>query len=446
MSKKNRIFAAAIAVLLLALTSFGAFASFRLYEIDFKYDEKREEFQFTAVTGATYYEIRGYAPGETISNDTGTLIAKYTPDTVSTGDELYTIPLGQTPEVIDKASLDVLKSKPYYTLKVYAFQEAARVPHKVTVTANHCTANVTSTTVLDGGTFSVTFSDDSGSSLKTYYGTLTATMGGVDITGPEYGADGSNIFQVVYGDHETYVTVNNITGDVVISMTAAEPPAPATLDTPQAWIDGEFLKWDSVPNATEYYVEIYKGNPDSGGTYVYGGFTANTSIDVASHYTEDDFYNARVKACYSTTIVQSPYTSWFAFDFTEISTNPPTNAPMMDIDYSSTDTCIGESNPLTFVGTGAGICTKKHIVDEDGDGYDDASYSAGYDAGITYQKNVSGDSGVSDFITKILGAVTGGALYVGSNVKIAGISLISIAAILAVGVAIMIIFSFKKGS
>lgn len=446
MSKKNRIFAAAIAVLLLALTSFGAFASFRLYEIDFKYDEKREEFQFTAVTGATYYEIRGYAPGETISNDTGTLIAKYTPDTVSTGDELYTIPLGQTPEVIDKASLDVLKSKPYYTLKVYAFQESAPVSHKVTVTANHCTANVTSTTVLDGGTFSVTFSDDSGSSLKTYHGTLTATMGGVDITGPEYGADGSNIFQVVYGDHETYVTVNKITGDVVISMTAAESPAPATLDTPQAWIDGDFLKWDSVPNATEYYVEVYKGVPDSGGSLLYGGFTTNMSIDVAAYYTEDDFYNARVKACYSTTIVQSAYTSWFSFDFTQISTNPPTNAPMMDIDYSSTDTCIGESNPLTFVGTGAGICTKKHIVDEDGDGYDDASYNAGYDSGITYQKNVSGDSGVSDFITKILGAVTGGALYVGSNVKIAGISLISIAAILAVGVAILIIFSFKKGS
>lgn len=445
MKNKKRIFAiiAVLVVCFMFVANLAASATFRLYEIDFKYDEKREEFQFTAVTGATYYEIRGYAPGETISNDTGTLIAKYTPDTVSTGDELYTIPLGQTPEVIDKASLDVLKSKPYCTLKVYAFQEAAPVSHNVTVTANHCTANVTSTTVLDGGTFSVTFSDDSGSSLKTYYGTLTATMGGVDITGPEYGADGSNIFQVVYGDNATYVTVNNITGDVVISMTAAEPPAPATLDTPQAWIDGESLKWDSVPQATEYYVEVYKGDPGSVGTCVYGGFTANTSIDVAGYYSEDDMYYARVKACYSTTIVQSAYTSWFTFDFTQVSTNPPTNAPMMGIDYSSTDTCIGESNPLTFVGTGAGNCTKKHIVDEDGDGFDDVSYNNGLAEGFERGKN-SAEGDLTDLIPKILGAVTGSFLYVGNNIKVAGISLLTVFGVLAVGVALILLFTFFK--
>lgn len=442
MSKKNRIFAAAIAVLLLALTSVGAFASFRLYEIDFKYDEKREEFQFTAVTGATYYEIRGYAPGETISNDTGTLIARYTPDTVSTGDELYAVPLGQTPAIIDKASLDVLKSKPYYTLKVYAFQEAAPVSYNVSVTANYCTSNVTNTTVLDGGTFSVTFSDNSGSTRKTYYGTLTATMGGVDITVPEYGADGNNTLQVVYGDNATYVTVNNITGDVVISMTAAEPPAPDSLDTPQASLsdDGESLEWDSVPNATEYLVEVRKDSSSGqlmGSTHVTGN-----SLSIASYVSDLGYYFARVTACYATNIVTSTPSQWYMFDFTTI----PAESPLMDVDYSSVDTCIGESNPLTFVGTGSGVCNKPHIVDKNGDGYDDASYSAGYDAGITYQKNVSGDSGVSDFVTKILGAVTGGALYVGSNVKIAGISLISIAAILAVGVAIVIIFSFKKGS
>lgn len=440
MSKKNRIFAAAIAVLLLALTSVGAFASYRLYEMDFKYDEKREEFQFTAVTGATYYEIRGYAPGETIANDTGTLIATYTPDTVSIGDELYTVPLGQTPEAIDKASLDVLKSKPYYTLKVYAYHEADPVSHSVTVTAKYCTASVTSSTVLDGATFSVTFSDISGGTFKTYYGTLAVTMGGVDITGAEYGEYGSNTLQVVYGDDATYVTVNNITGDVVISMTAAEPPAPDSLDTPQAWIDGDYLKWDSVPNATEYLVEVRKSSSSGqlmGTTYVTGN-----SVDIAGYVSDLDYYLARVTACYATNLVTSTPSGWYFFDFTTI----PAESPLMDVDYSSVDTCIGESNPLTFVGSGSGVCNKPHIVDKNGDGYDDASYSAGYDAGITYQKNVSGDSGVSDFITKILGAVTGGALYVGSNVKIAGISLITIAAILAVGVAVAILFSFKKGS
>ena len=66
MSKKNRIFAAAIAVLLLVLTSMSTFAGFRLYfyELDFKYDEKRQTFSFTSVADATYYEIRGFAPGE----------------------------------------------------------------------------------------------------------------------------------------------------------------------------------------------------------------------------------------------------------------------------------------------------------------------------------------------------------------------------------------------
>lgn len=440
MKNKKRIFAiiAVLVVCFMFVANLTASATFRLYEIDFKYDSTRNEFEFTSVTGATYYEIRGYTPTDAISSDSGVLLATYTPDTVSKGDECYTVPLGQSPAIIDKGVLDVLKLQKYYTLKVFAFQEAAPVSHKVTVTANHCTANVTSTTVLDGGTFSVTFSDDSGSSLKTYYGTLAATMGGVDITGPEYGADGSNIFQVVYGDNETYVTVNNITGDVVISMTAAEPPAPATLDTPQAWIDGEFLKWDSVPNATEYYVEVYKGVPDSGGTCVYGGFTANTSIDVAGYYSEDDMYYARVKACYSTTIVQSAYTSWFTFDFTQVSTNPPTNAPMMEIDYSSTDTCIGESNPLTFVGTGAGNCTKKHIVDEDGDGFDDVSYNNGLATGFERGKN-SAEGDLTDLIPKILGAVGGFFVSVLGNMSVAGISLLAIVSIACVGLIVFFI-------
>lgn len=440
MKNKKRIFViiAVLVVCFMFVTNLTASATFRLYEIDFKYDSTRNEFEFTSVTGATYYEIRGYTPTDTISSDTGVLLATYTPDTVSKGDECYTVPLGQTPAIIDKGVLDALKLQKYYTLKVYAFQEAAPVSHNVTVTANHCTANVTSTTVLDGGTFSVTFSDDSGSSLKTYYGTLAATMGGVDITVPEYGADGSNIFQVVYGDNATYVTVNNITGDVVISMTAAEPPAPSTLDTPQAWIDGESLKWDSVPQATEYYVEVYKGVPDSGGSLLYGGFTTATSIDVAGYYTEDDFYNARVKACYSTTIVQSAYTSWFSFDFTQISTNPPTNSPMMDIDYSSVDTCMGESNPLTFVGTGAGNCTKKHYVDENGDGFDDVSYNNGLAEGFERGKN-SAEGDLTDLIPKILGAVGGFFVSVLGNMSVAGISLLTIVSIACVGLIVFLI-------
>ena len=443
MSKKNKIFALAIAVLLLALTAVGSVSAVRLYQIDFSFDDKRETFVFTAVKDANYYEIRGFAPGDTVSKDAGTLLATYVPDTPSTGGEFYSVPLNQTPSIIDKASLAVLKTKPYYTLVVYAYKNAAPVYHSVNVTSQYCSYSNDVVEVLEGSTFSVTFVDEVGGpyyGYKTYYGKLTVTMGGVDITGPAYGQDGNNTLQVVHADDRTHVTVNNVSGDLVISMTAALPPVPDSLDTPYVGKSGENLIWDEVDNATEYLVEIKKGSTSAtllNSTYVTGG-----SLNIASYVTDLDKYYARVTACYNTDIVTSAPSDWIEFDFT----NVPANAPLMEIDYSSVDdTFLGESNPLTFIGSGSGTCNKPHIIDSNGDGYDDSSYSAGYDAGISYQTNVSGDSGVADFFTKILGAITGAALYVGNNVKVAGISLIAIAGILAVGVAIAILFSFKKG-
>ena len=436
MKNKKRIFAiiAVLVVCFMFVANLTASATFRLYEMDFKYNATRNEFEFTSVSGATYYEIRGYTPSDTISSDTGVLLATYTPDTVSTGDESYTVPLGQTPAIIDKGVLDALKLQKYYTLKVYAFHEAEPVSHSVTVTANYCTSNVTNTTVLDGGTFSVTFSDNSGSTRKTYYGTLTATMGGVDITVPEYGADGNNTLQVVYGDNATYVTVNNITGDVVISMTAAEPPAPDSLDTPQASLsdDGESLEWDSVPNATEYLVEVRKDSSSGqlmGSTYVTGN-----SLSIASYVSDLGYYFARVTACYATNIVTSTPSQWYMFDFTTI----PAESPLMDVDYSSVDTCIGESNPLTFIGTGAGNCTKKHIVDENGDGFDDVSYNNGLSTGFERGKN-SAEGDLTDLIPKILGAVGGFFVSVLGNMSVAGISLLTIASIACVGLIVFLI-------
>lgn len=84
-------------------------------------------------------------------------------------------------------------------------------------------------------------------------------------------------------------------------------------------------------------------------------------------------------------------------------------------------------------------------VDKDGDGYDDASFTAGKQAGITYQKNVTTDSGVADFVTKILGAFTGSALYVGSNISIGGITLLTIVGIIAIGGAVIIVLKVLKG-
>lgn len=475
MSKKNRIFAAAIAVLFLALTSMSTFAGFRLYfyELDFKYDEKRQTFSFTSVADATYYEIRGFAPGETISNTTGVLLGTYTPSTVSTGHETYDVSLRDVPRVIDEDLLAKLKLKPYYTLVVFSYRTTP-IMHNVTVTANYCDVSVYSDGVLlgssggtyqvqDGSSISVTFHDRG--NFKTYYGDYTITHGGIDITGPEYGLSGSNKLQGVYGDDFYSFTVNNIYADVVISMTAKEPPAPDHLDTPvisQSGDHGEIFSWDPVEDATEYNVEVYKSNNGSnGGTMITSQYVTSTSFDVGGYYQDDDYYYFRIRACYCVDRVVSAWNEWYCANMF-LAGPEPSNAPadlpvvnssavatedLSAVDYSSSDTdpvCNGESNPLTFIGTGSvsEACKKPHIVDKNGDGYDDASF----DAGVTYQTNSSGDSGVSDFITKILGAVTGSAIYIGSNVKIAGISLLTIAGILAVGVAIVIIFSFKKGS
>ena len=442
MKIKKRIFAiiSVLVVCFMFVTNFTASATFRLYEIDFKYDEKREEFQFTSVAGASYYEIRGYTPTDTISNDTGVLLATYRPDTVSTGDECYTVPLGQTPAIIDKGVFDALKLQKYYTLKVYAFREAVPVSHNVTVTAQYCSHSNDVVEVLDGSTFSVTFVDEVGGpyfGYKTYYGKLTVTMGGVDITGPAYGQDGNNTLQVVHADDRTHVTVNNVSGDLVISMTAALPPVPDSLDTPYVGKSGENLIWDEVDNATEYLVEIKKGSTSA--TLLHSTYVTGGSLNIASYVTDLDKYYARVTACYNTDIVTSAPSDWIEFDFTTV----PTNAPLMEIDYSSVDTCIGESNPLTFIGTGAGNCTKRHYVDEDGDGFDDVSYNNGIAEGILRGKNQS-EADLTDLIPKILGAVGGFFVSVTGNMNIGGVTVLSIFSIICLVVLVVLILKLVK--
>lgn len=423
MKNKKRIFAiiSVLVVCFMYIANITASASYRLYEMDARYNEKDKKIEFTSVKNATYYEIRAFVQGDTISNDTGVLLATYTPSKASTGEELYSV----TDEQLDASALALLKLKPYYIIKVYAYSVSTAPEYcSITVNAKYCDADSTGGKVARGGSCTVTFTDSTNPSYSEYSvsnddATLTVFMGGINITNSDN----------VTADYSTYgqVTVNvtNITGALVISMTAAMPAPPSTLDTPQAWIDGESLKWDSVPNATEYYVEIYKGDPGSVGTCIYGGFTTSTSFDVASQYTEDEFYYARVKACYSSTIVQSAYTSWFTFDFSEVSTSAPTNAPMMDIDYASIDTCIGESNPLTFLGSGAGTCKLKHYVDENGDGFDDVSYNNGLAEGIVRGKNQS-EVDLTNLFPSILGAVAGFLISTTGNMSVAGYSVLGI--------------------
>lgn len=423
MKNKKRIFAiiAVLVVCFMYIANITASASYRLYEMDARYNEKDKKIEFTSVKNATYYEIRAFVQGDTMSNDTGVLLATYTLSKASTGEELYFV----AEEQLDASVLALVKLKPYYILKVYAYNVSTAPEYcSITVNATNCDASNTGGKIARGGSFNVTFTDSTNPSYSEYSvsndnATLTVFMGGVNITN----SDNVTVDYSTYG--QVSVNVTNITGALVISMTAAMPAAPSTLDTPQAWKDGDSLKWDSVPQATEYYVEVYKGDPGSVGTCVHGGFTTNTSFDVASAYTEDDFYYARVKACYSTTIVQSSYTSWFTFDFSQISTNPPTNSPMIDIDYSSVDTCIGESNPITFLGSGAGTCKLKHYTDENGDGFDDVSYNNGIAEGIVRAKN-SNDADLTALFPSILGAVAGFLISVTGNMSVAGYSVLGI--------------------
>lgn len=446
MKTKKRIFAAVIAVLLLVLTSVNAFAGFRLYfyELDFEFDAKREMFCFTSVADASYYEIRGFAPGETISSTTGVLLGTYTPVQTSTGYEIYEVPLNPAAyPVIDKAVLAALKLKPYYTLVVFSWRTTP-VMHSVTVTANYCDVVVSSNgnqisstggtfQVQDGSSISVTFYDRG--QFKTYYGNYIVMHGGIDITDPEYGLDGSNKLQGVYGDDFTTFTVNNITADVVISMTASEPPPPDYLDTPSPYIyDNESLVWSYVDGATDYCVEIRKGrssNIDSA-VLVATTYISDMGIDIAGYYAADgyNYYFARVKACYSTDIVESDWSDWFTFDFSVIPTSAAPiddqSADLQAVDYASTDTtdtgpyCNGESNPLTFIGTG-GACNKPHIVDKNGDGYDDASFIAGSD---------SSGTALTDLIPSILGAVAGFFISTTGNMTVAGVSVLSILSVI----------------
>lgn len=436
MKNKKRIFAiiAVLVVCFMYIANITAFASYRLYEMDARYNEKDKKIEFTSVKNATYYEIRAFVQGDTMSNDTGVLLATYTPSKVSTGEELYSV----TEEQLDASALALIKLKPYYIIKVYAYNVSTAPEYcSITVNAKFCDASNTGGKIARGGSYTVTFTDSTNPSHSEYSvsndnATLTVFMGGVNITN-------SDNVTVDYSTHgQVSVDVTNITGALVISMTAAMPAAPSTLDTPHAWIDGEFLKWDSVPQATEYYVEVYKGDPGSVGTLIYGDFTANTSFDVASEYDGDEFYYVRVKACYSTTIVQSSYTSWFTFDFSQISTNPPTNAPMMDIDYSSVDTCIGESNPITFFGSGAGTCKLKHYIDENGDGFDDVSYNNGIAEGIVRGKNQA-EGDLTNLFPSILGAVAGFIISTTGNMSVAGFSVLGILSVLCLALVVFFI-------
>ncbi len=221
------------------------------------------------------------------------------------------------------------------------------------------------------------------------------------------------------------------------------PMDPDSLDIPNCSTYEDDLIWAEVEGATEYLVEIRKGSTD--GTLLLSSFIEDMGVDVGGYYTGDDYYYVRVNASYNRGELYSGWTQWYRFDFTNVSKNAPQSAPIdipvvysSDIDYASTsiDVVIGESNPWVRVtGKGGGICKKPHIVDKNGDGYDDDSFIAGSD---------SSGSSLTDLIPKILGSVTGSFLYVAKNIEVAGVSLLTVFGVLACGFALVLLFTFFK--
>ena len=112
----------------------------------------------------------------------------------------------------------------------------------------------------------------------------------------------------------------------------------------------------------------------------------------------------------------------------------------MDVDYSSVDTCIGESNPITFFGSGAGTCKLKHYTDENGDGFDDVSYNNGIAEGIVRAKN-SNDVDLTELFPSILGAVAGFIISITGNMSVAGFSVLGILSVLCL--ALLVFFIVK---
>ena len=430
MKTKKRIFAmiAVFIVCFMYISSFSA-SAYRLYEMDCKYYPDTHTVEFTGMLGAAYYEIRAYAPGEDIAYNTGTLMSTFTPDTASTGEEYYEVILGGDHDGPLDTALRSLEAEAYYTIKVYAYGSYTPVKSfSVRMEGVNCTTEKTFDKVNNGSSYTVRFYDDG--AYKADYGYILVTMGGVYI---------HNTDQVTktVGDSYIDITVANVTGALYIRCIADTTQTPVDLATPVLRkVGNTSVAWDPVEGATEYCVDAYYVSTADYDKYSKGQlapqllntqWTTDTTIDVASEFFGSlGYYFIEVTACYHTDEVQSMTSELLELDLTQ------------NMDFSSVypDVVIGESNPFVRVtGKGGGICKKLHIVDKNGDGYDDASFDAG---------SLSSGTSLTDLIPKILGSVTGSFLYVAKNIELAGVSLLTVFGVLACGFALVLLFTFFK--
>ena len=196
------------------------------------------------------------------------------------------------------------------------------------------------------------------------------------------------------------------------------------------------MAWDSVEGATEYRVDGYYVATADYDKYSTGQlapqllhtyWTTDTTVDVASEFFGSlGYYLIEVTASYNTGEVQSMPSELFELDITN----------NMDFSSVSPDVVIGESNPFVIVtGKGGGICKKLHIVDKNGDGYDDGSFNAGLH---------SSGTDLTDLLPKILGAVAGFFVSVTGNMSVGGVTVLSIFSIICLVVLVVLICKLVK--
>ena len=244
---------------------------------------------------------------------------------------------------------------------------------------------------------------------------------------------------------KTHVTDTNNDGYDDSSYTAGYNSGAATASTASpllSYSQGQ-LSWRKIKDSNSVYIEYMTYQDyliDSGWTPL------PNSTDYTDGFWEIDSYDWNYE--------KTRNSKWVQFRLVETTDSGDKYSNTIQIDVCL-DTHVVDKNNDGYddsaysagytAGNGSGACSLIHVVDNDNDTYDDVSFTAGKQAGINYQKNKSSDSGVADFVTKILGAFTGSALYVGSNISVGGVTLLTIIGIIAIGGAVIIILKVSKG-
>lgn len=280
---------------------------------------------------------------------------------------------------------------------------------------------------------------------KTYY---TATLS----------SDGYNVSAIRFSNNSIRFGSDIIAGNYKIQYTNYLPPrlyteaeyqaalASGSSSTPTnpllSYSQGQ-LSWRKIKDSNSVYIEYMTYQDyliDSGWTPL------PNSTDYTDGFWEIDSYDWNYEKTHNS--------KWVQFRLVETTDSGDKYSNTIQIDVCL-DTHVVDKNNDGYddsaysagynAGSGSGACSLIHVVDNDNDTYDDVSFTAGKQAGINYQKNKSSDSGVADFVTKILGAFTGSALYVGSNISVGGVTLLTIIGIIAIGGAVIIILKVSKG-